>query len=50
MDNDFESARASAEYLSRLAGGYCVHAVYNATHGKRADLIELTLRRDGRFA
>lgn len=40
MGNDFESARASAEYLSRLAGGYCVHAVYNATHGHRTDLLE----------
>ena len=43
MDNDFESARASAGYLSRLAGGYCVHAVYNATHGHRADLLECKL-------
>lgn len=43
MGNDFESARASAEYLSRLAGGYCVHAVYNATHGHRTDLLECKL-------
>ena len=43
MDNDFETARASAEYLSRLAGGYCVHSVYNATHGRRTDLIECNM-------
>jgi len=46
MDNDFESARTSAEYLSRLTGGYCVHAVYNATHGHRADLLECKLGLD----
>lgn len=33
--NTFESAQASAEYLSRLSGGYNVHFVYNATHGLR---------------
>jgi RHS repeat-associated protein len=43
MGNDFESARASAEYLSRLAGGYCIHAVYNATHGHQANLLECKL-------
>ena len=43
MDNDFECAKESAEYLSRLAGGYCVHAVFNATHGKRVDIIECKL-------
>lgn len=43
MGNDFESAHESTEYLSRLAGGYCVHAVYNATHGHRADLLECKL-------
>ena len=43
MDNDFECAKASAEYLSRLAGGYCVHAVFNATHGIRVDTIECNL-------
>ncbi len=30
IDNDFQSAKESAKYLSRLAGGCCVHAVYNA--------------------
>lgn len=30
----------SAEYLSKLAGGYNIHAVYNATHGGYADLKE----------
>ena len=46
MDNDFECAKASAEYLSRLAGGYCVHAVNNATHGKDVDLIECKIGLD----
>lgn len=26
--------------FSRVAGGYNIHAVYNATHGKAADLKE----------
>ncbi|MFZ0564607.1 MAG: RHS repeat-associated core domain-containing protein [Chlamydiales bacterium] len=43
VNNDFQNAKKSAEYLSRLAGGYCVHAVYNATHGARADLLECKL-------
>lgn len=37
--NDFKGSRESAEYISRLAGGHNVHAVYNATHGG-ADLPE----------
>ena len=43
MGNDFDSAQASAKYLSRLAGGHCIHAVYNATHGHRIDLVECKL-------
>lgn len=31
--NDFKGSKEGAEYVSRLAGGYNVHAVYNATHG-----------------
>lgn len=33
--NNFESSKAGAEYVSRLAGGYNIHAVYNATHGNQ---------------
>jgi hypothetical protein len=40
MANFFEDAQKSARHLSRLAGGYNVHAVYNATHGKPHDLLE----------
>jgi len=40
MDTTFASARASALYISQLSGGYNVHAVYNATHGKLVDLQE----------
>lgn len=38
--NDFDGAYDNAKYLSKLAGGYNVHAVYNATHGKSSDLKE----------
>ncbi len=31
--NNFKGSKESAEYVSRLAGGYNIHAVYNATHG-----------------
>lgn len=37
--NDFKGSKESAEYISRLAGGYNVHTVYNATHGQM-DLTE----------
>jgi RHS repeat-associated protein len=40
MDNDFKEFKESVRYLSRLAGGKNIHAVYNATHGKDIDLIE----------
>jgi pimeloyl-ACP methyl ester carboxylesterase len=38
--NDYEMATESAQYLSRLAGGYNIHGVYNATHGTAPDLKE----------
>jgi RHS repeat-associated protein len=38
--NDAKGSRESAEYLSKLAGGYNIHAVFNATHGTCADLKE----------
>lgn len=38
--NDFKSAKASVQYISRLAGGCNVHAVYNATHGMQVDPVE----------
>ncbi len=41
--NFFSSAYDSAKYLSKLAGGYSIHAVYNATHGFEPDLIECDL-------
>ncbi len=37
--NNFKASKESAKYVSRLAGGYNVHAVHNATHGG-ADLPE----------
>lgn len=41
--NDFDSAYKNAKYLSKLAGDYSIHAVYNATHGNRTDLVECDL-------
>ncbi len=41
--NDFKSAKASAQYLSRLAEGYNIHGVYNATHGAGLDVGECGL-------
>ena len=38
--NDYGMAKESAQYISRLSGGYNIHAVYNATHGKLPDLKE----------
>ncbi|MCB1181740.1 MAG: DUF687 family protein, partial [Chlamydiia bacterium] len=38
--NDFDSAYNNAKYLSKLTGGYNIHSVYNATHGKSPDLKE----------
>jgi hypothetical protein len=43
MDNSFQEAQASARYISKLAGGVNVHAVYNATHGIVIDLVECIL-------
>lgn len=40
MGNTYEHARGSTSYISRLASGYNVHGVYNATHGTMADLQE----------
>ncbi|MBM3197762.1 MAG: DUF687 domain-containing protein [Chlamydiae bacterium] len=41
--NTSEMAQESAKYLSKLSGGYNVHAVYNATHGTSPDLKECKL-------
>lgn len=38
--NDFKASRANAQHVSRLAGGYNIHAVYNATHGGDVDILE----------
>lgn len=43
--NDFKGSKEGAEYVSRLAGGCNVHAVYNATHGKM-DLPECLMGLD----
>ncbi|MBA3958055.1 MAG: DUF687 family protein [Parachlamydiaceae bacterium] len=41
--NDSKSARTSTNYLSRLAGGYNIHGVYNATHGTCTDGYECVI-------
>src|SRR5262249_35061225 len=41
--NSFDEAKETARYLSALAGGYNVHAVYNASHGPKWDLYECDL-------
>jgi hypothetical protein len=38
--NDSKDSKERAEYLSRLSGGYNIHAVFNATHGTCVDLKE----------
>lgn len=43
IKNTFAEAKESIEYISKIAGGYNVHAVYNATHGLRMDLHECQL-------
>jgi RHS repeat-associated protein len=43
MNNTKAEAEANAWYISQLSGGYNVHAVYNATHGKVCDLVESKL-------
>lgn len=40
IDTSYEAAKENAMYLSRLAGGCNIHAVYNATHGITVDLKE----------
>ena len=41
--NDFDGAKESARYLSKLTGGYNIHGVYNATHGKSVDILECNI-------
>ena len=41
--NNFIGSQASAQYLSRLSGGYNIDVVYNATHGPNADILECAL-------
>ena len=43
--NDLEAAKDSAEYISKLAGGYNIQFVHNATHGYY-DLYECELGLD----
>lgn len=43
--NNFKGSKEGARYVSRLAGGYNVHAVYNATHGEM-DLPECLMGLD----
>lgn len=46
MDNSFSEARKNADDLSKLSGGYNIHAVYNATHGKVIDPYECSQGRN----
>lgn len=46
INNTFEDSVASASYISRLAKGFNVHAVYNATHGVPSDLQECKMGLD----
>ncbi|MCB1080918.1 MAG: DUF687 family protein, partial [Chlamydiia bacterium] len=46
IDTSFKCAQNHARYIGRLAGGYQVHGVYNATHGKFADAIEYLRNRN----
>jgi len=41
--NDFVGSKESTQYLSRLSGGYNIHAVHNATHGNGVDILECVL-------
>lgn len=43
MVTDFKRFEATLEYISKLAGGYKVRGVYNATHGPETDLLECML-------
>ena len=43
MNNTFEEAQETIRYMSKLAGGRNVHAVYNAAHGTLGDLKECRL-------
>ena len=38
--NTSPMSRESAQYVSKLAGGYNIHAVYNGTHGILTDILE----------
>lgn len=40
MANSKTQAAANANYISKLSGGYNVHAVYNATHDTKVDFKE----------
>lgn len=40
IDNRYNHSLESTLYLSQLSGGYNIHSVYNATHGKGPDLKE----------
>ena len=50
VNNRYGEALESVRYISRLAGGYNVHAVYNATHGFMTDLIECDMGLNGYVA
>jgi len=46
IDTQFEAAKDHARYISGLAGGYNIHGVYNATHGKSVDAREYLMNRN----
>lgn len=43
IDTTKQEAIENARHLSKLTGGYNIHAVYNATHGIDIDLMECTM-------
>lgn len=43
VNNNSEEAYETVEYISRLAYGYNVHGVYNATHGADIDFYECAI-------
>ena len=46
IDTAFEDALSHSEYIGNLAGGYNIHGVYNATHGKHVDANEYLMNKD----
>ncbi len=45
INTSFEEANANAIHLSKLAGGYNIQGIYNATHGVGVDALEYFLNK-----